>query len=140
MAVTTSAKFWKDCSTLEQMQRRYLKMGVRAVFTIGFFVSLSRAYSVFGDFTLSLFFPAHLLCSSGKAKERPTLSVSTASSLGEYFAHNMWNPLLELLFLEQTSGVIVLFVEEIDLAKIALSCDFALDLLCCKEGGHDDYE
>ena len=52
----------------------------------------------------------------------------------------MWNPLLELLFLEQTSGVIVLYVEEIDLAKVALSCHVVLDLLCYKEGGHDDYE
>ena len=52
----------------------------------------------------------------------------------------MWNPFLELLFLEQTSGVIVLYVEEIDLAQIALSCHFALDLLCYKEGGHDNYE
>ena len=52
----------------------------------------------------------------------------------------MWNPLLELLFLEQTCGVIVLYVEEIDLAQIAFSCHFALDLLCYKEGGHDDYE
>ena len=50
--------------------------------------------------------------------ESPTSSVSTASSFGENFEHNMWNPLLELLFLEQTSGVIVLYVEEIDLAKI----------------------
>ena len=47
--------------------------------------------------------------------------------------HNMWNPLLELLFRGQISGVFVLFVDEIDLAKIALSCHFALDLLCCKE-------
>ena len=71
--------------------------------------------------------------------ESPTSSVSTASIFGEYFAHNTWNPLLELLFLEPTSGVIVLCVEEIDLAQIALSCHFALDLLY-KEGGHDDYE
>ena len=71
--------------------------------------------------------------------ESPTSSVSTASSFGEYFAHNMWNPLLEVLFLEETSGVIVLFVEEIELAKIALSCHFAFDLLCYKEGGHHGY-
>ena len=38
----------------------------------------------------------------------------------------MWNPLLELFF-----------VVEIDLAKIALSCHFALDLLCYKEGAYD---
>ena len=69
--------------------------------------------------------------------ETPSSSVSTASSFGEYFAYNMWNTLLELLFLEQTRGVIVLYVEEIDLAKIALSCHFVLDLLSYKEGVHD---
>ena len=69
--------------------------------------------------------------------ESPTSSVSAASSSGENVAHNMWNPLLELLFHEQFSGVFVLFVDEIDLAKIALSCHFALELLCCKEGAYD---
>ena len=48
----------------------------------------------------------------------------------------MWNPLLDLLSLEQTSSVVVLYVEEVELAKIALSCQFALDLLCCKEGAY----
>ena len=52
----------------------------------------------------------------------------------------MWSPVLELLFLEQTSGVIVLYVEEINLAKIALSCHLVFDLLCFKEGSHDNYE
>ena len=42
----------------------------------------------------------------------------------------MWNLLLELLFLEETNGVIVLHVEEIELAQTALSCHFAIDLLC----------
>ena len=69
--------------------------------------------------------------------ESPTSSVSTASSSGGHFAQNMWNPLLELLFHEQTSGVFVLYVEEINLAKIVLSCHFALDLLCYKEGAYD---
>ena len=41
----------------------------------------------------------------------------------------MWNPLLELLFHEQVSGVFEPFVDEIDLSMIALSCHFALDLL-----------
>ena len=54
--------------------------------------------------------------------------------------HNQWNPLLELFFDEQTSRVFVLYVEEIDLAQIALSCHFALDVLCYEEGGHDDCE
>ena len=42
---------------------------------------------------------------------------------------------MELLFHEQISGVFEPFVAEIDLAKIALSCHFAL--LCYKEGDHD---
>ena len=70
----------------------------------------------------------------------PTSSDSAASSFGENFAHNPWNPHLELLFHEKTSGVFVLYVQEIDMAQIALSCHFPLDLLCYKEGGHDDYE
>ena len=68
--------------------------------------------------------------------ESTTSSVSTAWSSGESFAHNMWNPLLELLFHGQISSVLLLFVDEIDLAKIALSCHFALDVLCHKEGAH----
>ena len=39
----------------------------------------------------------------------------------------MWNPLLDLLFLEQVSGIFASYLAEIDLAKIALSCHFALD-------------
>ena len=31
--------------------------------------------------------------------------ISTVPSFDDYFAHNMWNPLLELLFHEQVSGV-----------------------------------
>ena len=44
----------------------------------------------------------------------------------------MWNPLMDLIFHEQISGAFVPSVDEIDLAKVALSCHFALDLLCCK--------
>ena len=67
----------------------------------------------------------------------PTWSVTTASSFGEYVAHNMWNSLLELLFLGQISGAFESLVVETDLAKIALLCHFALDVLCFKKGGHD---
>ena len=129
VAATTSARFWKDCSTLGQKQRRYLKMGVSAVFSIGFCVFLTCVFvssvillSASSRASTSLF-----RTSNGKALLRLILP-----SFGEYFAQNMWNPLLELLFLEQTSGVIVLFVE------IAFSCRFVLDLLCYKEGAHDD--
>ena len=64
-------------------------------------------------------------------------SASTVPSLDDYFEPNMWNPLLDLLFLEQVSGIFESFVVEIDLAKIALSCHFALDLLCYKEDVFD---
>ena len=60
-------------------------------------------------------------------------SASTVPSFDDYFAHNM----LELHFLEQVSGIFASFVVEIDLAKIALSCHFALDLPCYKEGAYD---
>ena len=49
----------------------------------------------------------------------------------------MWNPLMKLLFHVEISAAFEPFVDEIDLAKIALSCHFALDLLCFKEGVHD---
>ena len=44
----------------------------------------------------------------------------------------MWNPPMELIFHEQISSVFEHFVDEIDLAKIALSSHFSLDLLCYK--------
>ena len=69
--------------------------------------------------------------------ESPSSRVSTTSSTGESFAHNMWNPQMKLLFHEQISGAFEPFVDEIDLAKIPLSCHIALDLLCYKEGAHD---
>ena len=44
---------------------------------------------------------------------------------------------MELLFHEQISGAFEPFVDEIDLAKIALSVHFALDLHCYKDDVHD---
>ena len=64
-------------------------------------------------------------------------SASTVTSIDDYFEHNMWNPLLELLFLEQANGIFASYLVEIDMAMIALSCYFALDLLCYKEGVYD---
>ena len=65
------------------------------------------------------------------------LRVSTASSSDERFAHNMWNPVMELLFHAQFGGTFEPFMDEIYLARIALSCHFALDVLCDKESIHD---
>ena len=55
MAAITSLRSWNDCSTLEQMQRRYLKMAVSAVFTIGFIVFLTCIF-VTSVILLSAFF------------------------------------------------------------------------------------
>ena len=49
----------------------------------------------------------------------------------------MWNPMMELLFHVQIGGIFEPFVDEIDLAKIELSCHFAVDVLCDKESAHD---
>ena len=65
--------------------------------------------------------------------DRLSSSASTVPSIDDYFAHNMWNPLLEVLFLKQANGIFASYLVDIDLAKIALSCHFALDLLCYKE-------
>ena len=66
-----------------------------------------------------------------------TSSDSTASSSLDSVEHNVWNPMMELLFHVQAGGIFEIFVDEIDLARIALSCHFALDLLCNKTGSHD---
>ena len=45
----------------------------------------------------------------------------------------MWNPILELLCHVRISNIIIPLIEDIGLAKIALTCHFALDLLRYKE-------
>ena len=120
------------------MLRRFPKIGVSVVFTIGSIV-----------FPVPLAFLCHLwscsqppfcvwvLCSLDQVKDSFSSSISTAKSFDDGFSHNMWNPLLELLFHEQVSGIFESFVVVIDLANIALSCHFALGLLCNKEGAYD---
>ena len=59
-------------------------------------------------------------------------SASSVSNIDDYSEHNMWNPLLELLFLEHVNGIVGSYLVDLHLAKIALSCHFALDLRCYK--------
>ena len=80
---------------------------------------------------------AHKLRSLEQVMESFSSSVSPVPSFEDVFSHNMWNPLLELIVHEQVSSVFGSCVDEIDLAKIALSCHFALDLLCFKEFAYD---
>ena len=65
--------------------------------------------------------------------DRLSSSASTASSIDDYSGHNVWNPLLEVLFLEHVNGIVDFFLVDLNLAEIAFSCHFALDLLYCKE-------
>ena len=62
--------------------------------------------------------------------DRLSSSTSTVSIVNDYFEQNMWNPLLELLFLEHTYCIVDSYLVKIDLANIRHSCHFALDLLC----------
>ena len=78
-------------------------------------------------------FPSGFLLPKTSDGETLSSSASTIPSIGDYFEHNMWNLLLELLFLEQANGIFASYLVDIDLAKIACSCRFALDLLCYKE-------
>ena len=59
-------------------------------------------------------------------------SDSTALSSGGFFGILLWR----YFFHVRIGGIFVLFVNEIDLARLALSCHFALDVLCDKEGAH----
>ena len=65
MAVTTSLRSWNDCIAFEQMQRRFPRIGVSIVFTIGFIVflvhltriSVCFVYSCSQPFPFGLLFP-----------------------------------------------------------------------------------
>ena len=63
----------------------------------------SRDLWSFVCFALS-FFPLGS-CFLKQVIDKLSSSASTVPSLDDYFEHNMWNPLLELLFLEQANGV-----------------------------------
>ena len=68
-------------------------------------------------------------------------SASTVPSIDDYFEHNVWNLVLEMLFRKQVSGIFASYLVEIDLAKFALSCHFALDLYVTRKRClplHDD--
>ena len=135
------------------MQRHFHKIGVSDVVIVGsivflvhltrsfmssvillsaFFVCISRGLWSFVSFALSLF---HLgSCFLKQVLDRLSSSVSTVPSIDDYFEHNVWNLALYMLFIEVVSGMFASYLVEIDLlAKIALSCHFAFDLLCCKE-------
>ena len=82
------------------------------------FLCTSRNLWSFVSFALS-FFPLGS-CFLNQVMDRLSSSASTVPSIDNNFEHNVWNPLLELLFFEQANGIFASFLMEIDLAKIAL--------------------
>ena len=59
MAATTLTNSWNDCNTLDPVQRRFPKMGVSVVFTIGFIVfivHLTRTFYLSSVILLSAIF------------------------------------------------------------------------------------
>ena len=97
-------------------------MGVSAVFV---------HCCVIGDPALSFLFPRTYFVLQNKQWKALLRLFLPRRALVNSLRMTCGIPFLELLFLEQTGGVIVLYVEEMELAQIALS----LVLLCYKEGG-----
>ena len=115
------------------MQHPFLKIEV----SVGFFssgppcacaihVTHTRVFLLLSGFPSECLFPQCVM-------DPLSSSASTVPSIDDYFEHDMWNPLLELLFLEQADGFVASYLVEIDVAKIALSCHFAFDSPCYKE-------
>ena len=81
-----------------------------------------------------LFLPALVHCFSQQGMYPISSSASTAWSIDDSSEHNFWSPpLLEFLFLKHVNGTLDSYLVDLDLARIALSCHFALDLLCDQE-------
>ena len=114
------------------MQRHFVKIGVSFVFIFGstvLFVHLAWLMVVCVYCSqLSQF--GFLLPQS---RDGQSSSAFTVPSIDDYLEHNVWNPVLEMLFLEQVCAIFASYLVEIVLDKIALSCNFTLDLLCYME-------
>ena len=133
--VTASARSWKKCIVLELKQHRYVRTGVSAAFLTGFFVSLNHAFAPL-VVLLSAFFPrVHFALQERQWKAQ--LRVSLPRRVLEKVLHTTCGILSWNLLHEQDSSILLLSVDEFDLAQIALSCHFALDLLCFQEGAHN---
>ena len=107
MAVTKPMRSWNDYNAFERMQRHFPKIGVSIVFTIEFVVFVVQVTCISGSFCVVLLSAFSILdyCVLEQVMNSLSSSATTVPSFDDDFAHNMWNPLLELLFLEQISGI-----------------------------------
>ena len=116
---------------IQTMQHHFFQTDVSVDFLIGFFVCLCNSRELKLCVSLQVlpsgfFFPQRVM-------DRLSSSASTVPSMDDYFEHNMRNPLLELLFVEQDNDFVVSYLLEMSVAEIELSCHFALHLLCYKD-------
>ena len=137
IAVTTSLGSWNDYSAFEWRLCLIPKSEACIVFIIGSSVSVMRlrcrlvvlcfvalSFSRFGCFCFE------------QVVDRHSSSASTARSLDD-FEHNIWNSLLNLLFLEQVCCIFGSKLVDVDLTRIPLSFHFALDFQRYKEDVFD---
>ena len=83
------------------MQRRFPKIRVSVVFTIGFIVFIVHLTPTFWCYLYFCSQPSSVQlgpCFLERVMESLSSSVSTVPSVDDCVAHNMWNPLLELAF------------------------------------------
>ena len=71
---------------------------------------------------------------SGTSSTFTCSSLLTSPDPGEYDELNIWNPTSELLCHTHIGMSMAALFDEEGMGRIALSCHFALDILCDKEG------
>ena len=136
MVVTASARFWKDCIALEQKQRRYLQMGVSAVFTIGFFVSLTYAFVSSVILLSGFFFPRiHFALQESQWKAQLRLFLRRRASIE--FSRTTCGILSWNCSFTSRRAAYLFFTSKKTTWSELHSCHFALDLLCYKESAYD---
>ena len=127
MGATVSVKHLNDFSTFGQT----LLLFIRTEFSIGNFhrvlcvQCVPYMCSCHGSHLLSAF----CLCFVGSLLSQQVMvpissSGSTASSIDDFSEHNN----------KHANGIVDSYLVDLDLARIAFSCQFVLDLLCYKEG------
>ena len=114
---------------------RSWRLGSRRVsLCLCFFFFFWDVRAPFGSFNADASF------SSGRywlaADGSDTSSIFTSSDSVDFNEHTICNPVLELPLHVQVGAFMEAYFDESDLVKIALSCHFALDVLCDKAEVH----
>ena len=98
VVATTLGYFLEKCVTLELKEPPYLRMGDSALFFTGFSFVRTHASHRFLVIFQSFFCRSDLdsVCLLASITERTTSRVFTGSCSDDFFAHKMWNLLVEL--------------------------------------------